>query len=219
MDYNFLIKTALFNGLDTDDARKMVDCLCGRTKRYKKGAFIYHTGDLVKALGIILSGNIIIEQTDAWGRQTILDTLGAGQIFAETYACVASVPIAVNVTASQDCEILFLEAEKVMKTCPSSCPFHNHMIHNLLSATTAKNLMLTQKISIISCKSIREKLLAYLSYQAVINGQAQFYIPFNRQQLADYLCTERSALSNELGKMQKEGLITFHKNSFQLNIC
>ena len=123
----------------------------------------------------------------------------------------------VDVVATKDTEVLFLNTEKVLSTCSSSCYFHNQLIHNLVSVLAFNNVKLVNKINHISYKSIRGRLLSYLSSQAIQQGKYSFEIPFNRQQLADYLCTDRSAMSNELSKMQNEGLISFHKNRFELN--
>lgn len=217
MDYKMLTNTKLFQGISVDEAQRMLACLGSQTRAYKKGSYIYHAGDVIHSLGIVLSGNIIIEQTDVWGRQTIFDTLSTGYIFAETYACIGTEPLAVDVVVAKDSEVLFLETKKIMTPCSNSCSFHSRILHNLLSVVASKNLMLTRKMSMVTQRSIRERLLTYLSSQASLHGSSEFDIPFNRQQLADFLCVDRSALSNELSKMQRDGLITFCKGHFLLH--
>jgi CRP-like cAMP-binding protein len=79
-----------------------------------------------------------------------------------------------------------------------------------------KNLELMKKINHITKRSTREKLLSYLSAEAKKQGSKSFLIPFDRQQLADYLCVERSAMSSELSKMRSEGLLEYQKSFFTL---
>lgn len=218
MDYEFISKTDLFGGITPQETQAMLQCLQSYTKCYEKNEMIYGAGTTASAMGLVLSGGVRIEQTDVWGNQNIFSTAGPGQVFAETYACVPGEVLMVDVVAAMDCEILFLNTAKVLKTCPSACQFHSRLVQNLLAVMASKNLNLTRKISHISQKSIRGRLLSYLSSQALRQGTSSFQIPFNRQQLADYLCVDRSALSAELGKMRDEGLLEFHKNLFTLKI-
>lgn len=217
MNYDFISKTGIFCGISSQDAASMMKCLQTYTRQYKKGEAVYRAGEQIDAMGLVLSGSVTIEQNDVWGNQSILDNAGRGQVFAETYACAPGEPLMVDVIAAEDTEILFLNTARVIKTCSSACEFHNRLVRNLLAVMASKNLNLTRKISHITPKSIRSRLLSYLSYQAIRQGTYQFEIPFNRQQLADYLCVDRSAMSNELSKMQKEGLLSFYKNKFHLN--
>lgn len=217
MDYRFISETELFTGISVEDTESMLGCLQAYTKVYTKNTVIYAAGTTIGAMGLVLSGSVRVEQTDVWGNQNIFSTAGPGQVFAETYACAPGEVLMVDAVAAADCEILFLNAGKVLKTCPSACQFHNRLVENLLAVMASKNLNLTRKISHISKKSIRARLLSYLSFQSLRQGTCCFDIPFNRQQLADYLCVDRSALSNELGKMRDEGLLEFQRNHFCLH--
>lgn len=216
MDYNFLEKTILFRGVSDEEIKEMLVCLGGEVKHYTKGETVYHAGDVVASLGLILSGSVHIENDDFWGNRSILDHVGPGQVFAETYACVSGEPLMVSVTAAEETEILFLNTGRLLQTCSNTCGHHHKLIRNLLAASAQKNLNLSRRIFHTSAKSIRGRLLSYLSYQALRHNSHFFEIPFNRQQLADYLSVDRSALSNELGKMQKEGILTVKKNAFCL---
>lgn len=216
MNYNFLTKTALFQGISEQEIESIMKCLQVNINSYLKGEMIFRIGDTVKSLGIVLSGSVNIEHDDVWGNKNILDNIGVGQVFAETYACIAGEQLMINVVAAQKTEILFLNIEKLFTTCTSVCGYHNRLIQNLLLITAKKNQNLTRKIFHTAPKTIRGKLLSYLSFCAVKEGSYQFVIPFNRQQLADYLGVDRSAVSNELSKMQKEGILTFKRNNFCL---
>lgn len=206
----------LFAGTSEEELRVMLDCLGGYRKKYHKEEILFHAGDIIHTLGIVLSGSIHIETNDFWGNKSILDHIRPGEIFAETYACLPSQPMLVNAVAACSSEILFLDIRKVLHVCSSSCTFHNRLIQRLVSITAQKNLQLAQRTLHITPKTIRERLISYLSAQSLSFGSKSFSIPFNRQQLADYLNVDRSALSNELSKMQKEGILTYEKNTFEL---
>ncbi len=216
IDYSFLSNTLLFRGTTNDEIRAILQCLQATSKDYQKGDMIYHAGDTVDSIGLILHGSVHIESDDIWGNRSILDHIDNGQIFAETYALIPGETLMVNVVAAKDCQILFLNIGKFIKTCSSNCDFHTKVIRNLLMIAARKNLNLSQRIFHTASKSIRGRLTSYLSQQAKINGSYQFTIPFNRQQLADYLGIDRSAMSNELSKMQKEGILSVQKNTFHI---
>ena len=216
MDFNFLSKTLLFRGITAEEIENMMGCLDGRCKHYGKGEMIYRAGDVIQSLGMVLSGGVYIENDDIWGNKSILDHAVPGQVFAETYACIAGEPLMVSVVAAEAVDVLFLNIGQGLQTCSQNCSYHGMLIKNLLFISAQKNLNLSRRIFHTSSKSIRGRLLSYLSYQATRQGSLEFDIPFNRQQLADYLSVDRSAMSNELSKMQKEGLLTFNKNHFCL---
>ena len=216
MNFFNLSKTALFRGSTAEETEKILKCMGAEEKHYKKEAIISHMGDTMTSLGIVVSGSVLIENDDIWGNRSILDHIGPGQIFAETYACVPGEKLMVNVTAAEDTVILFLNVGRIIRTCPNSCVYHSKLIRNLLSISAQKNLNLSRRIFNTSSKTIRGRLLSYLSDQAVQRGEQQFDIPFNRRQLADYLGVDRSAMSNELSKMQRDGLIRVERNHFEL---
>lgn len=216
MNYNLLIKFALFRGMSEQEAKDVLVCLQAEKKSFSKGETIYHMGDAIHAMGMVLTGGVNIENDDIWGNKNILDNIGPGQVFGETYACLPGEPLMVNVVAAEECEVLFLEVSRLLTTCSNSCGAHQRLVQNLLWVTAQKNLALSRKIFHTTPKSIRGRLLSYLSAQAVRAGSNQFIVPFNRQQMADYLCVDRSAMSNELSKMKQEGLLDFHKSQFSI---
>lgn len=175
-------------------------------KQYKKNDIIYHMLDIPK-IGIVLTGSVNIETIDYLGNTSILSHIQKGEIFAESYA-LSKTPMSVNVKACEDCIIQFLDSQ-ALDHCPK-------LQQTLLLVSTQKNIRLSQRIFITSNKSIRARVLAYLSYVSIQKNSLSFQIPFNRQQMADYLNVERSALSKELSKMKKEGLLDYNKNTFIL---
>lgn len=216
MNFHFLAGTVLFRGVSPEEIQTMLSCLAAETRRYQRGETIYHAGDIVHSIGMVLSGGVSLEIDDVWGNKSILDRVQAGQIFAETYACTPGEPLMISVVAAEASEVLFLDVNRVLHVCGNACGFHNKLIRNLLTIASQKNLNLSRRIFHTGAKSIRGRLLSYLSYQATLHGCRTFEIPFNRQQLADYLSVDRSALSNELSKMQRDGLLRVERSRFEL---
>lgn len=215
-DYDLLSTIPLFFGLSQNEICSILTCIHASEHYFSKKEILFSYGDYVKQIGIILSGQIMIEKEDFWGNRSILSLVSKGSIFAETYALLPHTPLEVQVVAQEECHILYLDFQKVSATCTNACSFHTHFIHNLLSVIASKNYMLTKKVEHMSQKTTRDKLLSFLSTESQSAKNSNFVIPYNRQQLADYLSVDRSALSNELGKLKKEGILDFHKNTFRL---
>lgn len=216
MDFLFLSKTLLFHGTTPQEIESMLSCLHAEQRGYQKSDVIYHAGNRVTSLGMVLSGSVSVESDDFWGNKSILDRVGPGQVFAETYACVPGEAMMVSVVASEPTTVLFLDTGRLVQVCSNACEYHGKLIRNLLFISAQKNLNLSRRIFYTSSKSIRGRIVSYLSDQVIRRGNREFTIPFNRQQLADYLSVDRSALSNELSKMNREGLIRVDRNHFLL---
>ena len=216
MDLQFLTNTPLFQGIGPEELSEMLTCLQGEARRYERGAQICRAGEPIHSMGLLLQGSVSIENVDVWGNRSILDRLEPGQVFGETYACLPGEPMMVSVVAEEPCEVLFLSVGRLLHLCPNTCGHHSRLIANLLSISARKNLTLSRRIFHTSSKTIRGRLLSYLSFQAARTGSCTFDIPFSRQQLADYLQVDRSALSNELSKMQREGLLQVRRSHFTL---
>lgn len=206
----------LFDGLTGEETAQILKCLSAAERQYRKGDVIFHAGTVTGAMGLVAEGRVEIVRDDFWGNRQILGTAGKGELFGESYACSREEPMMVTAAASEDSRILFLEVGKILTTCSPACEFHSRLIHNLLYILAEKNLKLTRKIDHMGQKTIREKVMAYLSFEAERQNSASFFIPFNRQQLADYLAVDRSALSAELSRMQRDGIIFYEKNKFTM---
>ena len=213
----FLSNTSLFHGIREREIGAMLGCLGSRERRYKKDEIILRAGDTVTEIGLVASGSVNVVVNFYWGNSNIFGHVRKGDIFAENYAAIPGKELLCDVVAAEDTEVLFLALGKLLTTCENGCPFHQRLIHNLLRISAQKSLNLSTRMMHIAPRAIRERLLSYLSEQAMENGGPQFTIPFSRQQLADYLGVDRSALSNELSKMQKDGLLSYRKNEFTLN--
>lgn len=213
----FLQQMPLFRGCTGEEIETILHHLGARTATFPKGALVCRAGERTEEMGLVLSGGVYIEHDDVWGNASLLGHVEAGQLFAEAYACVREEPMLVHVIAAEKSEILFLNLTPLREGCPNACRCRDKLMRNLLQITARKNLNLSRRILHTAPKTIRGRLLSYLSQQAVQNGGNTFDIPFNRQQLADYLEVDRSALSAELSKMQREGILTARKNHFVLH--
>lgn len=212
----FPINHPVFNKITQEEYDELISCGGIRKVEYKKGTVLFHTGDLTEEFGILISGKIHIENIDLWGNRMILHNISEGQAFAETYA-FCRVPIMVDVTAVEDSKVLFVDIGILLSCGNQAKSWYNKLLYNLLVLSTEKNLAWSSRVFCIASKSIRTRVMTYLSSEAVRCGTMEFTVPFDRQQMADYLNVERSALSKELGRMQKEGILTFRKNKFHLH--
>lgn len=210
---SIISKTALFRGCSEEDILNMSKHLDFRTDRYRKGDVIFGMGSIVTDIGLVLSGSVRIEHTDLWGNKSILGITPAGGVFAESYACIPNEPMLVDAVANEDCDILFISVPRMFRPC-SACGSQNKVIQNLVMISAGKNLQLSRRSLHTSPKTIRGRLSSYFSQQVSAQGSNKIVIPFDRQQLADYLNLDRSALSKELGKMRNDGLIEYNKNTF-----
>ena len=211
-----LEKSPLFYGIDVEDAAAMLDCLQATTKRHARGSFILRPGYSVSSVGLVLSGRALVVREDFWGNRELVSSIEPGDLFAEVFACLPEVEIGVGVIADGDCEVMLLDVRRILTTCSSSCAFHARLTENLVGVLAQKNLMMNEKLGHLSRRSTRAKLLSYLSAEAQRQGKSRFTIPFNRQQLADYLSVDRSAMSAELGRMRRDGLVDFKRSHFEL---
>ena len=216
MDAVQLQKTMLFRGLTDSEIAEALQVLEAHEKRYEKGETLLTAGSVTERMGLVLEGNVTIESNDAWGNRTIISHVGCGQVFAETYALLENEPMLVDVTASENCRILFLRNGKIQSLQNSQNPWALKYITNLLTISMHKNLILSGRSFHTAPKTIRGRVMAYLNSASLQRHSREFDIPFDRQQLADYLNLERSALSKELGKMQREGLVFCRKNHFTI---
>ncbi len=213
---NVLRRCPLFLGINDDDLIKMLGCLGARREFFDKKYTILSEGKPAKYIGIILSGSAQIIQIDYYGNRSILSNLAASDVFAEAFACSGTEYMPVTVIANEPCECLLIKAENILHTCQNNCGFHNKLIFNLMKDLAVKTIMFHQKIEITSKRTTRDKLMSYLAIQAKNAKSNSFFIPFDRQELADYLEVDRSGLSAEISKLRSEGILESRKKYFEL---
>lgn len=211
-----LKKSVLFSGVKEEDIRALLSCVEAKVRRYGKGEYVLQQGEYLDDIAVLTEGSLHIQNDDYWGNRSILGRISIGEIFGEAYAFSREEPLMNDVVAIEDSTAMFINAKKVISTCSSACRFHTLVVQNLFSVLSEKNKKLVQKLGHIGKRSTREKLISYLSQESKRQKSAEITIPFNRQQLADFLSVDRSAMSNELCKMRDEGLLTFRKNVFRL---
>ena len=211
-----LKRTKLFFGVGDEDILTMLSCLGARLRTYKKGEYVLRQGEHLGDILVLAEGSLYIQKDDYWGNRTILGHIGAGEIFGEAYVAPENGALMNEGIAAQDSSVFFFDVKRVITTCSSACCFHTMVVQNLFFAISEKNRSLVRKLDHISRRTTREKLLAYLSEEAKKQNSADITIPFNRQQLADYLSVDRSAMSNELCKMRDDGLLEFERSRFRL---
>ena len=220
MDNNFvnLLKSPLFNGMCREELEKLYTCLAAREKVIEKDAFVLRVGDEVRFVYILLSGRIHIIDEDLWGNRSIIETMEPYTLFGEAYALSGAENHLVSVIAAENAKILEIDPIHLFETCSNGCKCHTKLIQNTACILSQKIVRLTEKLGHIAQRTIREKVLSYLSMCARQAQNNAFDIPYSRQQLADYLCVDRSALSHELSKLREQGLLRYHKNHFELNM-
>ena len=206
----------LFAGIEGNHLISLLSCLTAEQRTYAKDEFIFMADNKAESVGIVLTGGVYVIQEDYFGSRSIIARIDPGGMFGEAFSCAEMDVLPVSVLAAETSGIMLIDYRKIVTSCTSSCVFHTKLIKNMLRILAEKNIMLTRKMEHLSKRTIREKLLSFLSRQAVTAKSAIVTIPFNRQELADYLCADRSALSRELSLMQNEGLIKYNKSSFEL---
>ncbi len=216
INIKILKKVRVFNGIEEEDLYSMIKCLNAREVSYQKNTYIFHAGDKIFEVGIVINGAVHITDEDFWGKKTIISVIENYSLFGEVYSMSESGISLVNVVAACDTDIIFIDINKILKLCSNSCKFHYTMIKNLLRILSERNLTLIQKIGYLSKPTTREKLLSYLSFYAKKQGKSSFDIPLNRNQMAEYLSIDRSAMSRELCRMRDEKILSFEKNHFEL---
>ncbi|ACL18769.1 cyclic nucleotide-binding protein [Desulfitobacterium hafniense DCB-2] len=213
----FLAQVSLFKGIETEELPKMLNRLNARKVSYKKNDVILREGQSVHSVGIMLSGKVKVVKEDFKGNTNVMTFIEPGAMFAEAYACTQTANLPFTVLSVMETKILWIDYRKIISTCTSACESHEKLIENMMKALASKSILLNQKIEHISKRTTQEKLLTYLFDQSKKSGSNEFEIPFSRQELADYLCVDRSAMSNELCKLQREGVLNFHLNHFKLS--
>lgn len=206
----------MFAGVGDEEITSMLSCLGARLGNYKKGEYVLRQGEHLNDIVVLVEGKLHIQKDDYWGNRSILGLISVGEMFGEAYVAPESGSILNDVVAVEDSTVIFFNVNRIITTCSSACRFHAMVVQNMFFAISEKNRKLVQKLGHMSKRSTREKLISYLSEEAGRQNSSSFTIPFNRQQLADFLSVDRSAMSNELCKMRDEGLLKFEKNQFEL---
>ena len=215
-DFMNEVKSPLFDGISSEDRKTMLGCIGYHIGTFQKGDIVAFEEDNIKHIGILLSGSVDMVKEDLWGNKTMLVRMHKDEVFGETFAGGEDNMSVGNFVVSEDAKILFMPFDRVMHSCTMACVFHHRLIENMVHIIANKNRDLMRKVEVVSKRTIREKLLTYLSIQAQVQKTRYFEIPLGRVELAEYLCVDRSALTRELTKMKDDGLIDYDKNCFRI---
>ena len=215
-DILLTMESHLFNGINRDEQKAMLSCIGYHIGTFRKGDIVAFEGENVKHISIVLSGAVDIVKEDLWGNKTTLVRSRKNDIFGETFACGSDNLSVVTFLVSEDAQILFIPFDRVMHSCTMACRFHHRLIENMVRIIANKNRDLMRKVEVVSKRTIRERLISYLSIQAQVQQSRYFELPLGRLELAEYLCVDRSALTRELAKMKEEGLIDYDRNCFRM---
>ncbi|MEE1087031.1 MAG: Crp/Fnr family transcriptional regulator [Schaedlerella sp.] len=210
-------RCSLFDDIEDDKLFTMLNCLGATIQHYSKNQTIMEEGRPAKNIGILLNGSIQLVQNDYYGNRSIIASVEPSHLFGESFACVDKVVLPMNIVACDDTDAMLIDCRRMLKSCSNACSFHTQLIYNLMKIVAAKNIMFNQKMAITSKRSTKEKLIAYLLVEAKKNESESFVIPYDRQELADYLGVERSGLSMEISKLKKAGMIETKKNQFRIH--
>ena len=211
-----LQKCTLFEGIRREDLMPMLSCLGAKVTYYKKNQIIFSEGEDARFVGIVLRGSVQIVKEDYHGHRSIVSHMAEGDLFCESFACAGVKVLPVSVVAAEDAAVIFIDSRRICVSCSNACAFHSRTIQNLLKVVSERNLQFHQQMEITGKRTTREKLMAYLLSEAKRAGADSFTIPYDRQALADFLQVERSAMSAEIGKLRKEGVLESRKNQFTL---
>ena len=211
-----LKRTQLFFFVFDTEISPMLNCLQAKLLTFQKGDYVFREGERIDNITVLVKGKLLVQHDDFWGNRNIVNVIRVGEMFGEAYVAPESGSLLNDVIAEEDSAVIFFDVRRILTVCSTACRFHSMVIQNLFFAISEKNRKLMQKIGHMSKRSTRAKLLSYLSEEAKRQNSSHFTIPFTRQQLADFLCVDRSAMSNELCKMRDEGLLQFAKNQFIL---
>ncbi len=214
--FDVLRKCSLFNDIEDENLISLLGCLRPKVEAYDKKYTIFAEGNPVKYIGIVLSGSVQMVKVDYYGNRSIVAQVEKSELFGESFACANVDKIPVSVIVNEPGEIMLIDCSRILNPCSNACGFHRQIIFNLIENLATKNIMFYKKIEVTSKRSTREKLMTYLMQQAKAANSDSFTIPFDRQELADFLEVERSGLSTEINKLRKDGIIDFNKSSFVL---
>ena len=210
------VHSPLFSGIQPEELDAMLGCIGYHIGRFRRGEIVAFEAEHIRHIGIVMSGSVDMIKEDLWGNKTMLVRMHRDELFGETFACGSDKLSVVTFLVSEDAKILFIPFDRVMHSCTMACRFHHRLIENMVSIIANKNRDLMRKVEVVSKRTIREKILAYLSIQAQVQDSRYFEIPLGRVELAEYLCVDRSALTRELAKMKTDGLIDYDRNCFRI---
>lgn len=213
---NALKSCPLFAEIGEEELLRMLTCLEAQVVTYEKKSVIFAEGSPARYIGVLLAGAVQLIRLDYDGNRSLLGEVREGEVFADAFACAETEAMPLSAVACEESTVLLVSCRHILHTCQNNCAFHQRLIYNMMKNLAAQTVLSFQRIEITAKRTTRQKLLAYLTLQAGKAGSRDFTIPFDRQELADYLEVDRSGLSAEIGKLQREGRLKSRRNHFTL---
>ena len=202
-------KSPLFQGINYEEYTAMVSCFQAVRRTFRPEELICDLMDVKNdRIGIVEQGEASVIRVDEAGISTVMEELCLGGVFGQTLAFAGSSSDSVQVIARTACEVLFIDYPHIFKRCERACTHHSMLVQNMLRLMSDKAQGLSERVDVLSRRSIREKLLCYFRQVADKEGREQFTLPFSLSTLADYIATDRSAMMRELKRLREEGVIT-----------
>lgn len=213
---DLLCATQLFRGIRTANARMILDCFEYKVRTFEQGEVIFPKGSAVESIGLILSGRAEILYKDLYGDTVCILVKETGEFVGDLYSCARNNVTTSNIAAQTRCELLLLNTRRVLEPCELQCENHKIITRNLIAMIADEGIRMGKRMAILSGRTIRGKLLTYLAQQARDAGSNTFFIPYSRQELADFLFIERTAMSTELNKLKRDGVLDFDRQRFTI---
>ena len=199
-------QTPVFDGISVEECRRIYDCFGVQERCFKPEELIYDFDTGRHTIGVLATGSAIVERVDRRGDRTILEHLEPGGVFGEMLMFQNVLGDSICVSCEKTCCVWFFPEEKLERRCEKNCGHHNRMIENMFRLIRDKATALSERVEVLSRRSIREKLLCYFSLQQAKCG-GSFTLPFSLSALADYISTDRSAMMRELKKLRQSGRV------------
>lgn len=206
----------IFDGIEEKDFEALTACMQAVKKSYKKGEIIFNTGDKITSVCYVSEGKVQLVKDDYDGNKIIITNVVKGDSFAEAFVFAGKEKSFVCAIALEDTQILFLNFKKILSIYSNTCQFHKRLLENILKIIASKNILLQERIELLSKKTLKERILYMLFKEKIKHNTNIFEITYSREQMAEYIGADRSALSRELSKMKQEKILDYHKNSFKL---
>ena len=213
-----LKKSPLFSGISYESYLAMYHCFQAVNRSYRPEEVICDFSSDCSAVGIVERGEAALIRIDENGVETVMETLGPGGVFGKNLAFAGSRLDSLEVVCRTPCEVLFINYSHILKRCENACTHHSVLVQNMLRLMADKAQALSERIDVLSRRSIREKLLCYFRQLAEKSGGNTFTLPFSLSTMADYIATDRSAMMRELKRLREEEIVFSDGRKFTLEL-
>lgn len=208
----------LFYNISLEEYKHLLSCLDARERHFTDEETIC-TYDTFHSIGILVKGNALVVRYEINGARTILERLEPQDIFGHLLSAYQKNPLSgISVVSDGPCDVLFINYDGISRPCAKACTYHHQLIQNMLTLISEKAVDLSERVEVLSQRTIREKLTCYFLQLAGRVKSETFNLPFTMVDLADYLSIDRSAMTRELKRMKDEGIIEVNRRQIRINL-